>query len=468
LLLSSIVLPRFHYSISGNVTNIKGDSLTVLVVQGVSIFDMRESYYEKHVAKIKAGRFSIYFTSRRPILYIRIKELDEEEPFYLLEKGCFVQIAIDGNKIISCSGKGSEAFQCQLALKSINSEFTGGCSVVNTDCLLRRRQFVNNIIIQRGDLIDRFKDKMSGLVYQIMKADNIGYMNYMEYDYLKLFERTRYIEQAAVVKKWVLDNYAANSTEIIPDSVRLYSIWFGAYQLLKETFYAGALESTMNIDYPHLSSIIKIICSDYSGNLRNSLLTLAFTNLKWYKYTSEELPIIFEKVIKITSGSYKSYLIQQRDAFCSGVKLFKFEFKDTTDKTIRLKDFAGKVVVLDFWFTGCEFCRDLNNNVKSVYVKLAKKSKDIAFVSVCLDKNAETWKRSIKSGLYTHDGYFDLYTNGLGFEHPFIEFYNFQGAPQLMVVSKDGRLVSIEHDWLYSDSSKVKFENLLTSQELED
>ncbi|MNL76258.1 hypothetical protein D3C87_2021960 [compost metagenome] len=35
-----------------------------------------------------------------------------------------------------------------------------------------------------------------------------------------------------------------------------------------------------------------------------------------------------------------------------------------------------------------------------------------------------------------------MYTNGLGVTHPLLKFYNFKGAPQQLIIGKNGKLIS--------------------------
>ncbi|BDI32362.1 hypothetical protein CCAX7_44130 [Capsulimonas corticalis] len=114
-----------------------------------------------------------------------------------------------------------------------------------------------------------------------------------------------------------------------------------------------------------------------------------------------------------------------------------FAVQDVKGKTAHLADFAGKVVVLDFWSTWCGPCQASLPATD----KLAKKykSKDVVFMPVCSwdDKSAFTpWVKQRKS--WTMTFYFD--PAGRGAKNIASELYKVSGIPTQFVIGKDGKV----------------------------
>lgn len=70
-----------------------------------------------------------------------------------------------------------------------------------------------------------------------------------------------------------------------------------------------------------------------------------------------------------------------------------FEQPTVEGKKVKLSDYKGKYVLLDFWASWCAPCRAENPNVLRAYNKYKSKGFDILAVS--LDTNVEKWKKAI-------------------------------------------------------------------------
>ena len=62
--------------------------------------------------------------------------------------------------------------------------------------------------------------------------------------------------------------------------------------------------------------------------------------------------------------------------------------------TLRLSDFRGQWVVMDFWASWCPDCRADIPNVLRLYEAYA--SRGVAFVGISFDDNAEAWQQAIE------------------------------------------------------------------------
>jgi len=111
---------------------------------------------------------------------------------------------------------------------------------------------------------------------------------------------------------------------------------------------------------------------------------------------------------------------------------------DTNRSIHHLSDYKGKVLVFDFWFTGCGNCRELAPKLKLVEEQFKKNDK-VVFISISSDKDIKLWKNSITSGLYTTSSdEVNLYSGGKGIADPLFQKTNFQAAPTLRLVDKNG------------------------------
>ncbi len=121
-----------------------------------------------------------------------------------------------------------------------------------------------------------------------------------------------------------------------------------------------------------------------------------------------------------------------------GKPFYKFALPDTTGKLHKLEDFNGKIIVLDFWFTGCPGCKLISPVLEKVEEEI--KNDGIQFISINVDK-AEIWKIGI--GEYSSKSSLQLYTQDQRFNHPIIEFAKIPSYPSLIVLDKNGNLVGV-------------------------
>ena len=127
---------------------------------------------------------------------------------------------------------------------------------------------------------------------------------------------------------------------------------------------------------------------------------------------------------------------------CPLDKAYPFQLKDTLGKVVKLEDFEGKLLVMDFWFTGCKGCVQLADMLHHAVMPVFEGDTSVVFISVSVDINFLQWKRSLLGGLYTSDKQVNLFTMGLGTMHPLFSHYRFSGCPQMLIINQDGMVIS--------------------------
>jgi len=121
-----------------------------------------------------------------------------------------------------------------------------------------------------------------------------------------------------------------------------------------------------------------------------------------------------------------------------GQPIIDFTQNDVDGKPVKVSDFKGKYVLLDFWASWCGPCRAENPNVLKAYN--AFKDKNFIVVGVSLDDNAEKWKAAIKA-----DGMPWVQLSDLkGWRNAAAKEYGIQGIPYSLLIDPNGIIIAKE------------------------
>ena len=111
-----------------------------------------------------------------------------------------------------------------------------------------------------------------------------------------------------------------------------------------------------------------------------------------------------------------------------------FKLSDVNGNTMRLSDFKGKIVFLNFWTTWCPQCRYEMPLMQKLYMHF--KDKDFAMIAVNMNEPAFVVKRYFKKNKLTFTALLDS-INELG--APF----GIRGIPTTFIIDRDGGIIGI-------------------------
>ena len=112
-----------------------------------------------------------------------------------------------------------------------------------------------------------------------------------------------------------------------------------------------------------------------------------------------------------------------------------FTLQDVNGKSVSIKDFLGKKVVLVFWASWCPDCRDEVPELKAMQAK-ADPDK-VAFVSISFDRTEQAWKDYVlENGL----GGVQLFDASGKKESAVGSAYHVKWIPALYLIDEKGRI----------------------------
>ncbi|OPJ55043.1 TlpA family protein disulfide reductase [Alkalithermobacter paradoxus] len=139
-----------------------------------------------------------------------------------------------------------------------------------------------------------------------------------------------------------------------------------------------------------------------------------------------------------------------------GDKAYDFTLTDQNGESIKLSDFNGQKVFLNFWASWCQYCEIEMEDL----VKLKEEHKDVKFIMVNLTQFEKISKEEIKEYLDKYSKDFTLLYDEIA---SVAKLYNISSIPTSYIIDEDGVIQKYIVGPIINDSLKREVKELLSN-----
>ena len=361
---------------------------------------------------------------------------------YIAEPGdSIVMFNLGKTTEVSFYGRGVAKYQCRSELDK-KTAFINFLPYISSDSF------------GQLPILESYKKRMSLQAYHIMKADIVGqYLldHYRKNIYKQFGNSDVGMRYDPILKKYDTSRLSGDKLKQYKDmSSHIPSINIDPKDLALSMFYTNFLVQKTIIDDRfldgNLSEVYYNIKRNYKGELRDQLLTSYLSDNLSRLGDGDVGTKLLTDALSIVKIPYCQ--IQLNELLSKGGKgmpAYNFSLPDVKGNIIKLTDFKGKIVFMDFWYTGCSNCVHYYEDVLSKVETLFKNNPSVVFITINIDKSKEDWLKALRGELiyrYTSSDAINLNTGVEGQDAPIFKFYNIQGCPRPLLIDKQGKIFS--------------------------
>ncbi|MBB5439658.1 cytochrome oxidase Cu insertion factor (SCO1/SenC/PrrC family) [Pedobacter sp. AK017] len=406
---------------------------------------------------IKNGRFKIETSLFEDLSYFKLSypscNVQLLCPF-LGEAGDDIRVEISKDKI-HFTGENSSSYNCQSQMNSINGEFypqsyldrrQAEAGANNLYSQLKYQSEGSRLILdKRLSILESYKAKMSNNFYKLLKMETYGIYQFGIIDLMLIFYKTRESSEINDIYRFCKEQLEFQKSLSIKGEIDTLLIPRSSYYAFSCLFQLDELRLLMETGYKYygykpisFGHLYEYVLENYNGLIRDKILTISFMH-SFQSGTLSGSEAYFDTALSaVQSKRYKRYIGNLKSSVAIGIPAFPFALEEINGKTVSLGDLKGRIVVLDYWFTGCTGCAVLAKGMVPIH-EMYRDTEDLVFVSICVDEDRNLWRKSVASGKYTDKHSLNLFTNGTN--HPLIKHYNYNSFPQLMIIDKHGNVL---------------------------
>ncbi|GAC1310354.1 MAG: hypothetical protein NVSMB24_27410 [Mucilaginibacter sp.] len=444
-LIAEHAFPQIKYaSIKGRLEFLKDGDSVEFVIHKYAGFWNNSDFQEHYFAKIHGHEFSIRMPIEKHPQYLTIdfRRLDK------MEKDRKSLIAVQGDDIFmeeiggryKFTGTGEAKYNVSEKLEEIYRTWHPPLDLASPNTFLISVENEDKTATEKLKYLDSCKSLLAVDVYTLMRDNIISHNLYKGSFVVRTFTGKNGLPFASA-----LVDYKPNKL-LKGEIVKLR---FDTANIVNTQFFLGGIINQYRLDSCLLAGkefdihlCYRYLKSTFHGIAREALVT-------WLIYdrrnSNAEIPALINDALGyITCEDFKNVLLRIESSRIKGAAAYDFRLADVKGNTRSLAEFNDKVVLLDFWYTGCPSCAQTAPYLARLEKQFEKNS--VAFISICTDKNRNQWIKSIKDGLYTNAYTLNLYTGGMGKNHPVIAHYGITSFPGLILIDRTGKLCEVVGD----------------------
>lgn len=199
-----------------------------------------------------------------------------------------------------------------------------------------------------------------------------------------------------------------------------------------------------NEDKPIVNSEVDMVFSEYSlattiyeDRVASYFLTKKFGELLETHPYDLTKKYISDYMSNVYSKEYRAYVDAKIATAINGSsesKAYDFALKDQNGKLVKLSDFKGKVVYLNFWASWCLPCLgeiENHNQIQQQY-----KDRDFITIMISVDEDVKSWKKILPR---YDKSIIQLQMSGM--KNEIAAKYNLKSIPKSLVINKDGIVI---------------------------